>query len=63
MEHTIYTCAECPFCNEGSTSDEFYCEHPQRAVEAAEPLAIFDGIPSWCPIKSDHVTIHVPGGK
>lgn len=54
-------CADCPFCEEGNVESDFYCKHPKRPEESLDTVPLFDGVPDWCPIRKDVVTLAVRG--
>lgn len=62
----IDTCAECAFSaptdEEGSDKEAFVCAHPD-AMNRTDRLAVFDGIPAWCPLREEPVKLCVRGGR
>jgi len=57
---SLYVCSDCPCCEEGGVEGCFYCRHPARKPEAAEPLSsVFDPPPAWCPIREEHTVLIV----
>lgn len=62
----IDTCAECAFSapveDAGDDRDAFVCSHPD-AMHRTDRLAVFDGIPAWCPLREEPVKLCVRGGR
>ncbi len=60
MIYKLYTCAECPFLQEGQVEDEFYCKNPKAdKAFAKSTLDPFDGVPEECPIREEDLTLEI----
>lgn len=54
MEFYINSCCECPMFND--IDYRAFCQHP---TFEEKPIDLTEDIPEWCPLKEEHLSIHL----